>query len=248
MKKNFITDKQLKKIDLNIKKGKRTIMVEGPADKCVYKRFYPDSSFIFGNGCNEIIEKMRDWNSKYGKNPLFVAIIDSDNKPEKTLRLLSKENIFSLKLREIESIFLQENVIRKTFGDEFFEKFSQSVQLDAAKRVTTEVSDYNEAINILKKLVTSKYCIRTLVRTLEIRSGSNSSNIGFLCNKMDQANSWTLIEEFIPTLESTEYGENPNNKKRFQQELRNFTPLSTNYNQKKSESETARDGIEPYDD
>ena len=45
------------------------------------------------------------------------------------------------------------------FGEDFFQSFSAIVQSNAASREKGDVVDYNQALDILKKKVSSKYSI-----------------------------------------------------------------------------------------
>lgn len=206
-----ISGKRLRKINKSVKNGIRTIFVEGPADRCIYKRFYPESNFIFARGCEDIIRAMKLWNSTFGKTPLVVAIIDRDFRTEEEMEQLFMENIFTLRIREIESIFLREDVIKGLFGDEIFESFAQKIKLNAIDRTPEEITNYDEALNVLKKKVSSKYAIRLLMQEVGRRNKGNEKNIEYLCCEMDRTSSWNLVEDIIPRIERIGHGENCRN-------------------------------------
>ena len=220
--------KVLKKVNKNLSNGIRTIFVEGLADEHIYKRFFPDASFIHGNSCDDIIKKMRELHDTIGKNPLILAIIDKDLKSDKEIEALKKENIFTLGIREIESIFLDKEVLIKLFGVNFFLDFSVNVQQNAQERTQEKIKNYDEAINVLKKIVSSKYSIRLLLKQLGIPNKGNPGNIEFLCSEMDRKNLWHLVENSIPKLNVFEKEQiNPKAKKqaereKMQAELRNY--------------------------
>ena len=199
------SNKTIKKIEDRIKNGIRTIFVEGPADKILYRRIFPNSQFIYSNGVESIINRMKICNSRFGKTPLVVAIIDRDFKSDEDIASLAKENIFTLKVRELESIFLNPDVIRGMFGNEFFEKFSQNICMEASSKYSKEVTDYDDALNVLKKLISSKYSIRLLIKELGKHNRGNAHNIEFLCSVIDKTNSWGLVTDMIPKIDRLRY-------------------------------------------
>ena len=86
------------------------------------------------------------------------------------------------------------------FGEDFFQSFSAIVQSNAASREKGDVVDYNQALDILKKKVSSKYSIRLLMQALGKRNKGNDSNIEYLCQIMDETKSWHLVKDFVPQL------------------------------------------------
>lgn len=198
---NGLSDRSIRKIKSNIEQGIRTIIVEGASDKCVYQRFYPDANFVYGESAHAIIEKMRQFNGEFEKTPLVVAIIDKDMMTDEEIESLLTENIYTLNIREIESIFLREDVIKSLFGDRLFQKFSSKVKSVASTETLHDVNNFEEALQMLKKRVSSKYNIRLLLKEIDVRNMGNNSNIEYLCQMMDRKNVWGLVSDLIPKLE-----------------------------------------------
>jgi len=241
---NTIPKKIEKKIEEKIKQGIRIIIVEGAADKYVYQRFYPSAEFIYGNGASDIIKLIKECNKKFGKTPLITAIIDKDLRTEKDIALLTHENIYTLGVREIESIFLRPAIISKMFGTKTFSNFSQNIIEEANKKFPETINDYNEALHALKEKVSSKYNIRLLMKTvktqyrLKMQNKGNDKNIEFLCQRMDETDSWNLLEGIIPKLPEVEEPSIPeketktndykSKREKMQSDLRNFVPNQPN--------------------
>ena len=97
------------------------------------------------------------------------------------------------------------------FGEDFFQSFSAIVQSNAASREKGDVVDYNQALDILKKKVSSKYSIRLLMQALGKRNKGNDSNIEYLCQIMDETKSWHLVKDFVPQLNEKAISGHKNN-------------------------------------
>lgn len=91
------------------------------------------------------------------------------------------------------------------FGNEFFEKFSQNICMEASSKYSKEVTDYDDALNVLKKLISSKYSIRLLIKELGKHNRGNAHNIEFLCSVIDKTNSWGLVTDMIPKIDRLRY-------------------------------------------
>ena len=164
------------------------------------------------------------------RNILVVGIIDRDDKTDKKEETLAKDNIFMLKEREIESIFLRQDVIEKLFGDTVFMQFSQEICKDATNRSNNTVANYQEALSILKKKLSSEYNIRMLLKTAKIKNKGNKENIEFLSSMMEEKGVWKIIEDVIPKLPNIEQKDTFKAREKFQKKLQNFTPIKTEAN------------------
>lgn len=227
---NSISEKTMQKLKNKVQNGTKMIFVEGPADVNVYKRIYPDAKIKSWGSCDEIIELITNFNKTMGKTPLIAGIIDKDLKTHEEIKALAEENIFVLGEREIESVFLREDVIQILFGEQFFQKFASEICNNASNRIGTEITNYDQALSVLKKAVSSKFNIRLLLKTAGKKNKGNSNNIDLLCTMMDEKDAWDSVKCIFPDI----YGNFPENKanasksEKFREQLRNFKP-STNF-------------------
>lgn len=221
---NFISEKTIKKLQSKVQKGIKTIFVEGPADVNLYRRIYPNADIKHLGSCDKIIEAIKECNRNLGKTSLIVGIIDRDLKTDKEVEALSEENIFVLKEREIESIFLREDVICKLFGKQIFQDFVTEICNNASKRIVTQITDYNQALATLKKEVSSKFSIRILFKIAGIKNRGNTKNIDLLCSMMDKKEAWDLIKNILPDIDDDcmDSRTRTSQTKRFNERIRNF--------------------------
>lgn len=137
---------------------------------------------------------------------------------------MAEENIFVLKEREIESIFLRQDVIEGLFGQEVFQRFSQETCQNATSRMNIEITDYEEALRLLKKKLSSKYNIRQLLKIVGIKNSGNKNNIDLLCSMLEEKGLVRILEDILPKIPDIEPRTTNVKANSFQKELQNFIP------------------------
>ena len=225
---SVISKRTMKSIEESINSGIRTIFVEGPADICLYKRFYNGATFRHFGSSDRIIEAVKKCNSKLGKTPLVVGIIDRDDKIDEEAVSLAEENIFMMKEREIESIFLRQDIIEGLFDEAFFIKFSQEICAQATNRSGKNIDSYQEALDIIKKQLSSKYSVRMLLKIAKMKNKGNKDNIDYLISLIQEKGLLKIVESIIPKLPDVVPQIVASERKNFQNRLQNFIPSEIN--------------------
>lgn len=94
---------------------KPVLFVEGEKnslDTALYELLYPEYHIINCGSCSQVIQRTKSFNKNLELHNLKVyGIIDRDYRLEKEIKLLEKDNIYTLGVAEVENLFIVEEVI-----------------------------------------------------------------------------------------------------------------------------------------
>jgi len=121
--------------------------IKGSLDEKIYNIFFPHLTVTPVGSCLEVISHTRAFNRIETVTTKAIGLIDSDHQPIERLTPLSKDNIYSFSVAEVENLLLDED---------FLKQFSQKIfaEEDAVDLIKTDI--LNE-LNSAKELQSANF-------------------------------------------------------------------------------------------
>lgn len=137
--------------------------VKGGSDERIYTILFPDLTITPVGGCFEVINHTNAFNKLLNINTKAFGLIDSDHHESARLDSLEKKGIFSLKISELENLFLDESFLKElaiqySIDISVIEKIKKNIIKDlsdkkesqAANYISAKINYYLQDTNILK--------------------------------------------------------------------------------------------------
>lgn len=136
---------------------------EGSYDKRIYSALFPNCYVVPSGGCEQVINNVKAYNRTQSLHAIKAwGIIDRDFKTEKQLSALKEKGIYSLKVAEVENLFLTEEAVKILSvrfcadADETFssiktyviERFSNQARKQASEALVAGVKEALSGITI----------------------------------------------------------------------------------------------------
>ena len=149
-------------------------------DQAIYRALLPNLTVIPVNGCLNVINFTKAYNKIPKLNNKAYGIIDADYHTEQRLDKLKTDNIFSLKLAEVENLFLDEKILEimgqifyaehkiDVIKSEILGQLEKEKELQALRFVSNRINNvFNEShiqkANSLEKLTENYAAFNNLI-------------------------------------------------------------------------------------
>lgn len=136
---------------------------KGSIDQRIYSVLLPNYTIIPVNGCRNVINFTKAFNKIPNVNIQAFGLIDADHHAYERLQSLIKHNVYSLKLAEVENIFLYEDFLVKmveylfidnskiqVLKTDILSQLSEQQEMQASRYVSTLINNYFNESHVSK--------------------------------------------------------------------------------------------------